>query len=166
MNTVVIACNYPRTQRARSTATWNYWNGWIVCDWANTLLDANAKWIFGNPGWSVRCEAPQYEPTSLRECCHCLGICLSQEKKEKTRAERSMCLADGCVGNVMDGGERRGIRDGSLTSLVFQRCLSFGSEEHLGRHSSSFLGRYIFKCPCSSRRGGEDTHTMDHVTLE
>lgn len=28
-----------------------------------------------------------------------------------------------------------------LTSLVFQRWRSFGREEHLGRHSSSFLGR-------------------------
>lgn len=42
------------------------------------------------------------------------------------------------------------IRSGGLTSLVFHRCLSFGSEVHFGRHSSSFLGRYIFKCPCSS----------------
>lgn len=52
-------------------------------------------------------------------------------------------------------GQRQKVQEpgrSSRTSLVFHRCLSFGSEVHFGRHSSSFLGRYIFKCPCSSTR--------------
>lgn len=64
--------------------------------------------------------------------------------------ERAVCLMDGHFGKEMDWVESGMIRSGGLTSLVFHRCLSFGSEVHFGRHSSSFLGRYIFKCPCSS----------------
>jgi len=45
---------------------------------------------------------------------------------------------------------------GDLTSLVFHLCLSFGNVEHFGRHSSSFLGRYIFKCPCSSAKNNNN----------
>ena len=60
------------------------------------------------------------------------------------------CLLDGHLCKEMDWEESGMLKSSSLTSLVFHRCLSFGSEVHFGRHSSSFLGRYIFKCPCSS----------------
>lgn len=49
---------------------------------------------------------------------------------------------------------------GDLTSFVFHRCLSFGNEGHFGRHSSSFLGRYIFKCPCSSEDTEKSTESV------
>lgn len=87
-----------------------------------------------------------WEPNGKVLCC----FQQSSHKPVWKRPERKTCLLDVHLYNEMDWVESGLIRSGGLTSLVFHRCLSFGSEVHFGRHSSSFLGRYIFKCPCSS----------------
>lgn len=86
----------------------------------------------------------------MERCYAVLNRVHMAHKSVWKRPERKTCLMDGYLCKEMDWAESGLIRSSGLTSLVFHRCLSFGSEVHFGRHSSSFLGRYIFKCPCSS----------------
>lgn len=92
----------------------------------------------------------------FEECLNDLQICLKAASESGLSAGK-----EGYLRTEMDL-ERAGlIRSDVPTSLVFHRCLSFGSDVHFGRHSSSFLGRYIFKCPCSSATRARQSRILD-----